>query len=165
MKAEELSELISKLEDNGETPFILIKNGPTVQMPAHLAAEQAVLFNISSVSVQRLIIDQEGISFNARFSGKEQTIYAPLDAVVRIQNRNGKIVINTAVTATPTNQPKVSFASNYYNWSTKEVKPVLPVVKETLLLETPKKITRNLTLFIGASMGDGQPRGKLQLVH
>ena len=72
-------------EDNGFTPQVLVNaEAPDVLVPlAHIVDGQIVL-NISSSAVQLHIMDNECLSFSARFSGVEQNIFLPMGAILAI---------------------------------------------------------------------------------
>ncbi len=72
-------------EENGFTPQVLVNaGGEGVEVPkAHIVDGQIVL-NISSSAVQLHVMDNECISFSARFSGIEQDIFLPIDSILAI---------------------------------------------------------------------------------
>ena len=72
-------------EDNGFTPQVLVNaDADGVEVPeAHIVDGQIVL-NISSSAVQLHVMDNECISFSARFSGVEQDIFLPIDSILAI---------------------------------------------------------------------------------
>lgn len=72
-------------EDNGFTPQVLVDaQAPEVEVPqAHVVDGQIVL-NISSSAVQLHVMDNECLSFSARFSGVEQDIFLPIDSILAI---------------------------------------------------------------------------------
>lgn len=72
-------------EDNGFTPQVLVDaNVEGVEVPeAHVVDGQIVL-NISSSAIQLHVMDNECLSFSARFSGVEQDIFLPIDAIIAI---------------------------------------------------------------------------------
>lgn len=72
-------------EDNGFTPQVLVDASiEGVEVPqAHVVDGQIVL-NISSSAVQLHVMDNECLSFSARFSGIEQDIFIPIDGVIAI---------------------------------------------------------------------------------
>ena len=72
-------------EENGFTPQVLVNaGGEGVEVPeAHVVDGQIVL-NISSSAVQLHVMDNECISFSARFSGIEQDIFLPIDSILAI---------------------------------------------------------------------------------
>lgn len=54
------------------------------KIPPQFRAEKVINFNITSEAVNKLFIDSNGVSFQARFSGKEETVYIPFKNVVAI---------------------------------------------------------------------------------
>ena len=72
-------------EDNGFTAQVLVNaEAQGVEVPqAHVVDGQIVL-NISSSAVQLHVMDNECISFSARFSGIEQDIFLPVDSILAI---------------------------------------------------------------------------------
>jgi stringent starvation protein B len=72
-------------EDNGYTPQVLVNaEASDVEVPlAHVVDGQIVL-NISSSAVQLHVMDNECLSFSARFSGIEQDIFLPMDSILAI---------------------------------------------------------------------------------
>jgi stringent starvation protein B len=72
-------------EDNGFTPQVLVNaNAEGVEVPeAHVVDGQIVL-NIGSAAVQLHVMDNECLSFSARFGGVEQDIYLPIDSILAI---------------------------------------------------------------------------------
>ncbi len=72
-------------EDNAFTPQVLVNaQMEGVEVPlAHVVDGQIVL-NVSSSAVQLHVMDNECLSFSARFSGIEHDIYLPMDAIMAI---------------------------------------------------------------------------------
>jgi len=72
-------------EDNSFTPQVLVNaEAEGVEVPeAHVVDGQIVL-NISSSAVQLHVMDNECLSFSARFSGIEQDIFLPIDSILAI---------------------------------------------------------------------------------
>lgn len=72
-------------EDNGFTPQVLVNAlAQGVEVPqAHVVDGQIVL-NISSSAVQLHVMDNDCLSFSARFSGIEQDIFLPIDSIMAI---------------------------------------------------------------------------------
>lgn len=72
-------------EDNGLTPQVLVNAEiDEVEVPlAHVVDGQIVL-NISSSAVRLHVMDNECLSFSARFSGVEHDIYLPLNSIMAI---------------------------------------------------------------------------------
>lgn len=72
-------------EDNGFTPQVLVNaDVEGVEVPlAHVVDGQIVL-NISSSAVKLHTMDNECLSFSARFSGIEENIFLPMESVIAI---------------------------------------------------------------------------------
>jgi len=72
-------------EDNGFTAQVLVNaEVEGVEVPqAHIVDGQIVL-NISSSAVQLHVMDNECLSFSARFSGVEQDIFLPIESILAI---------------------------------------------------------------------------------
>ncbi|GAA6137826.1 ClpXP protease specificity-enhancing factor [Arenicella sp. 4NH20-0111] len=72
-------------EDNSLTPQVLVNAEYSgVEVPeAHIVDGQIVL-NIGSSAVRLHVMDNECLSFSARFSGVEYDIYLPMDAIMAI---------------------------------------------------------------------------------
>lgn len=70
--------------DNGLTPYLAVKvNGQTRVPRAHVRNGEIVL-NISASATRKLAIDNEWVSFSARFGGVSHEISVPMGAVAGI---------------------------------------------------------------------------------
>ncbi len=80
------------LEDNQHTPYLLVDaTQNTVTVPEQYVKDGRIVLNISSTAVRNLYIDNDGVSFAARFGGSPMEIYVPMGAVLGIYSReNGK---------------------------------------------------------------------------
>lgn len=80
------------IADNGMTPHLLVnadKEG--VQVPSGHVHEGRIMLNISPTAVQNLVMGNDEIEFNARFSGQPQFIRVPIGAALAIYSReNGQ---------------------------------------------------------------------------
>lgn len=78
--------------DNGSTPQILVDSThPDVGIPDAIRSGDKVVLNISPSAVRDLEIDNEYISFVARFSGVSHAVLVPVQAVQAIYAReNGQ---------------------------------------------------------------------------
>jgi stringent starvation protein B len=73
--------------DNGYTPHIAVRvDGNTLVPPAHIRDGQITL-NIGSLATNRLVLGNEAIEFQARFSGVTENLYVPIAAVTAIYAR------------------------------------------------------------------------------
>lgn len=76
------------IADNGMTPHLLVDATQAgVQVPASAVKEGKVVLNIAERAVVRLLIDNEAVSFTARFGGVSQAVHVPIGAVLAIYSR------------------------------------------------------------------------------
>lgn len=74
--------------DNDMTPHLLIDaDFPGTTVPQDFIQDGKIVLNISPGAVNDLFIDNEMVSFSARFSGKSTNIYLPIGAVTAIYSR------------------------------------------------------------------------------
>lgn len=80
------------ISDNDCTPLVLVSSEhPEVQIPAGIAKDGKVVLNISFGATQNLELINEGILFDARFSGVSQNLFVPMDSILAIYAReNGQ---------------------------------------------------------------------------
>src|SRR5690625_7230741 len=78
--------------DSGLTPHLLVDAGhPGLQVPPSSIRDGRVVLNISPTAVRDLIIDNELVTFVARFGGVSQAITIPMPAVMAVYAReNGR---------------------------------------------------------------------------
>lgn len=78
--------------ENGATPQILIDGAhPDVNIPDSIRSGDKVVLNISPSAVRDLEIDNEYVSFVARFSGMSYGVLVPIEAIQAIYAReNGQ---------------------------------------------------------------------------
>lgn len=75
-------------EDNGFTPQVLVNaKMPGVEVPRSHVVDGQIVLNISSHAVKIHVMDNEYLNFSARFSGVEQDIFLPIDAILAIYAR------------------------------------------------------------------------------
>jgi len=73
------------IEDINHTPYLLVDTNKTgVVVPEGYDANGKMVLNISSSATVGRIINNQTISFKARFQGKPQKIVIPCDAVLSI---------------------------------------------------------------------------------
>lgn len=77
--------------DSGFTPYVaVLVDARTLVPPQHVNDGQIVL-NIAPYATNKLIIDEEALSCQARFSGKVENLYVPLSQILAIYAReNGQ---------------------------------------------------------------------------
>jgi stringent starvation protein B len=78
--------------DSGLTPHILVDGDrPGVSVPESAVQDGKVVLNISPSAVRDLLIDQELLTFVARFGGVSRAVSVPISAVQAIYAReNGQ---------------------------------------------------------------------------
>lgn len=78
--------------DNGCTPQILVDSAhPDLEIPDAVRAQEKVVLNISPSAVRDLEIDNEYLSFVARFAGVSHGVLVPIEAVQAVYAReNGQ---------------------------------------------------------------------------
>ncbi|NNE37623.1 MAG: ClpXP protease specificity-enhancing factor [Gammaproteobacteria bacterium] len=81
--------------DNEMTPHLLIDaDFPGVSVPQEFIQDGKIVLNISPTAVNNLFIDNDSVSFSARFAGVSTNIYLPVGAVSAIyakENGHGMI--------------------------------------------------------------------------
>ena len=78
--------------DSDCTPFLLVNaDAPGVQVPRQHVENDKIILNTGPTATEGLVIGDDEVTFNARFSGKAQTVVAPIGAVLAIYAReNGQ---------------------------------------------------------------------------
>lgn len=72
-------------EDNGFTPQVLVDAGAAgVEVPLEHVVDGQIVLNIGSSAVQLHVMDNDCLSFSARFNGIEQDIFLPIDSILAI---------------------------------------------------------------------------------
>ncbi|PCJ47850.1 MAG: ClpXP protease specificity-enhancing factor [Gammaproteobacteria bacterium] len=78
--------------DNNMTPNILVNADiQMVEVPLQSVQEGQIVLNISPSAISNSIMDNEAVSFSARFSGVVENIYIPVHAIKAIYaSENGQ---------------------------------------------------------------------------
>ena len=83
-----LRALYEWIVDNGMTPHLLVDaTRPGVRVPPHTVKEGRVVLNVAERAVARLDMDNEAVSFTARFGGVSHPVLVPVGAVMAIYAR------------------------------------------------------------------------------
>ena len=83
-----LRALAEWIADNDMTPHLLVDaTQPGVQVPSSAVKEGKVVLNIAQRAVSHLVIDNDGVSFSARFGGVSYPVSVPMSAVLAIYSR------------------------------------------------------------------------------
>ncbi|MFT7413982.1 MAG: stringent starvation protein B [Methylophagaceae bacterium] len=76
------------LLDNQMTPHLLVNTAyDGVQVPREYINDNKIVLNISDGAVQNFHVDNDWISFSARFSGKPMELFIPIIAVQSIYGK------------------------------------------------------------------------------
>lgn len=80
------------LNDNGLTPHVLVDTSLTgVEVPLNYVKDDRIVLNIAPGAVRDLFINNDALSFSARFGGVPMLVRAPMQAVLAIYAReNGQ---------------------------------------------------------------------------
>ena len=96
--------------ENDCTPYVLVDAGmPRVQVPEEYVDNGQIVLNISTSAVKSLLIDDDGLSFNARFGGVPIDLYVPMVAILAIyakENGQGMVFGNEAGAPDPNKPPE-----------------------------------------------------------
>ena len=88
------------IEDSSLTPHILVNSEKAgVSIPVGFASEGKIVLNIDSSATEGRVINNESISFKARFNGRSEKINVPCIAVLSIyakENGEGMFFDNKA---------------------------------------------------------------------
>lgn len=83
------------IADNDLTPYLLVDadfEGAVV--PREFVNDGQIVLNISMSAVRHLHIDKQGVSFEARFSGKPMQVFVPMAAAIALyakENNDGMV--------------------------------------------------------------------------
>lgn len=73
------------LVDNQCTPHIVVDTTiKGVMVPEQFVSDGQIVLNINASAVQDLALEQDSVSFNARFGGVPMNVYVPMVAVIAI---------------------------------------------------------------------------------
>ncbi len=76
------------IQDNGCTPHIVVDAEVAgVMVPTQFVNDGQVVLNISPTAVQGLLVDNDALSFSARFGGVPMNVFVPMVAVLAIYAR------------------------------------------------------------------------------
>jgi stringent starvation protein B len=73
--------------DSGHTPYLAVKVDHTTSVPHEFVRNGEIVLNLSVLATNRLKIDNELISFQARFAGVARELLVPIDNVLSIYAR------------------------------------------------------------------------------
>jgi stringent starvation protein B len=100
-------------EDNGLTPQVLVNaEAPGVEVPQKHVVDGQIVLNISSTAVQLHVMDNDCLSFSARFSGVEQDIFLPIHSILAIFARENSQGIFFEESEDESQEPSLSTVTN-----------------------------------------------------
>ena len=77
--------------DSNFTPYIIAKIITGVKVPENHIKSKEIVLNLSLESTSKLIFDNNFISFSARFNGKNQDIFLPMESISGVYSKeNGE---------------------------------------------------------------------------
>ncbi len=121
--------------DNLQTPYIVVDVAiQGVDVPQEFVSEGQIVLNISLSAVQQLVMDNDAISFSARFSGMPMQVYVPAVAVMAIYSKETGQGMSFgrepgAPQSPEQNAGSVKALSGKSKEATKKARPALKVVK------------------------------------
>ena len=119
--------------DNQFTPHLLVDaEYPGTLVPQQFVKEGKIVLNISPNAVRNLILDNEVVSFNARFGGMPMEVNLPILSVLGIYaQENGEGMLFPAERSSPDPEPhkKKQPPEQESAVSSKKPRPTLKVTK------------------------------------
>ncbi len=94
--------------DNGLTPYIRVKVDDATVVPQQFVQDGEIVLNISWDATTDLKIDQDYLSFKARFSGAVKEIFVPVGRVEAIFARENGQGMAFPVTDAPSPSPSAA---------------------------------------------------------
>lgn len=77
--------------DGGFTPYVAVQVDARTRVPIQHVRDGQIVLNIAPYATNQLLIDDEALSCQARFSGKVESLYVPIPQIVAIYAReNGQ---------------------------------------------------------------------------
>lgn len=73
--------------DNGYTPYITVQVDEHTMVPVAHVRDGQITLNVGTLATNRLVLGNEFIEFQARFSGVTENVYVPVGAVSAIYAR------------------------------------------------------------------------------
>lgn len=76
------------MTDNEQTPLMVVAvDGPEVQVPAEHVENDGIVLNVSWSATRDLALDNDAVSFEARFGGQPHFVRVPIESVRGIYAR------------------------------------------------------------------------------
>lgn len=74
--------------DQGQTPYMVVWVDENVQVPMEFVKNNEIVLNVGYAATQGLNMDNDWISFSARFGGVSRDIWVPVGNVLSIFSRD-----------------------------------------------------------------------------
>lgn len=87
--------------DSGLTPYLLVSVDEYTSVPRQYVREGQIVLNISSEACGQLDMDNDYITFNARFGGRVQDLCIPVGRVIAIYARETTLGLSFDAEETP----------------------------------------------------------------
>ena len=133
--------------DNGFTPYLSVKVNGAVQVPMEFVRKGEIVLNIAFSATSGLKMDNDAVSFKARFGGVSRDLYIPvrkIQAIFSSENGQGMVfdevedeLISDSSAVEPV-KPTIGLASV----STKDEKAVVELDEQEETKEKQKKLEK-----------------------
>jgi stringent starvation protein B len=91
--------------DQGFTPYIAVQVDPHTRVPSGYVREGQIVLNIDPEATHQLRIDNEQVTFQARFNGVAHQIVVPIDNILAIYARENGQGMAFEIAGAPENTP------------------------------------------------------------
>lgn len=124
--------------DNGHTPFLVVWVDEHADVPREYVKNNEIVLNIAASATQNLRIDNEWVSFSARFAGVSRDIWVPVGNVMSIFARETgegmgfEVELSATAPAAPVLQPVVPADTDGDATEVKEDTPPRPSGRPSL---------------------------------
>lgn len=133
--------------DNGFTPYLSVKVNGAVQVPMEFVRKGEIVLNIAFSATSGLKMDNDAVSFKARFGGVSRDLYIPvrnIQAIFSSENGQGMVFdevedeLSPDASAIEPVKPTIGLASV----STKDEKAVVELDEQEETKEKQKKLEK-----------------------
>jgi stringent starvation protein B len=133
--------------DNGFTPYLSVKVNGAVQVPMEFVRKGEIVLNIAFSATSGLKMDNDAVSFKARFGGVSRDLYIPvrnIQAIFSSENGQGMVFdevedeLSLDASAIEPVKPTIGLASV----STKDEKAVVELDEQEETKEKQKKLEK-----------------------
>ena len=115
--------------DNGFTPFMAVFVDSTVEVPREFVKNDEIVLNLSTEACHQLQIENDYISFQARFGGVPRKILVPITHVLAIYARENGQGMSFPFDSTKVADLDAIGSKNQGTENPKSARPSLTIVK------------------------------------